>query len=253
MTTMTKTVVLLVLGSGVAAALWPSGVPEQAEEGHLEVKAHAPIGAVKSGLDPLGLGGERDGFLYVPRDNGPKKPEPLLILLHGATQSARLFERIGPAADSAGVVILAPDSRGTTWDAIRGDFGPDIAFLDRAIMKAFDRAHIDECRVVVGGFSDGASYALSLGIRNAQLLRGVVAFSPGFVIPSDKPERLPVFIRHGTNDQILPIERTSRPLQSALRDGGFELDYEEFEGPHTVRPADARKSLEWVSKRSCSH
>ena len=64
-----------------------------------------------------------DGFLFVPHDTTDGRGVPLLILLHGATQRAVLFERLIPAADSAGVAILAPDSREMTWDAMRSEFG----------------------------------------------------------------------------------------------------------------------------------
>src|SRR5689334_10986909 len=92
---------------------------ETTPEGTLSFTPHAPSQTVATGLAPLGFGGERDGFLFVPHGNDASHPAPLLILLHGATQRARLFERITPMADSAGVVILAPDSRGYTWDAVR--------------------------------------------------------------------------------------------------------------------------------------
>jgi len=222
--------------------------------GQLTIGPHSPASAVSPGMGALGLGADdRDGFLFVPKGNGKEHKAPLLILLHGATQRARLFERVTPVADTLGVVILAPDSRDITWDGIRGAFGPDVEFLNRAIDRAFDRAWIDRCRVVIGGFSDGASYALSLGIRNSRVLHGVVAFSPGFIIPATREEigRLPIFMRHGTNDQILPIDRTSRLIIEALRDAGFEVDYQEFDGPHTVRPADARQAMQWAGKRSC--
>jgi len=223
----------------------------QTADGRIAFSPHAPTGHIATGRTSLGLADKRDGFLFVPHDTSDRRGLPLLILLHGATQRAALFERLVPAADSAGVVILAPDSRDITWDAIRGDFGPDVAFLQRAITIAFDRARIDRCRVVIGGFSDGASYALSLGIRNAHSFHGVVAFSPGFIIPAPEPERLSVFLRHGTRDQILPIESASRRIVSVLRDAGFTVDYEEFDGPHTVRPADAHAALQWTTRRSC--
>jgi len=222
-------------------------------DGRLDFRAHAPSGVVGGGLTPLGLSQDRDGFLFVPSGNSTRHPAPLVILLHGATQSSRLFERLTAVADTVGVVLLAPDSRGMTWDAIRDDFGPDVAFLDRAIMRAFDRASIDSCRVVIGGFSDGATYALSLGIRNARRVSGVVAFSPGFVIPARSVEKVPVFLRHGTRDQILPIDASSRPIVRALREEGFDVDYKEFDGPHTVRPDDGRAALEWVKRRTCAH
>ncbi|HEU4996182.1 MAG TPA: alpha/beta fold hydrolase [Gemmatimonadaceae bacterium] len=232
-----------------AAGCGPSSA--QATDGRIAFLAHAPQAPIHPGQTSLGLASERDGFLFVPRDTTDHRGVPLLILLHGATQRAVLFQRLLPAADSAGVAILAPDSRGITWDAVRADFGPDVEFLRRAITIAFDRARIDPCRVVLGGFSDGASYALSLGIRNASTIHGIVALSPGFIIPAPQPERLPVFLRHGTRDEILPINSTSRQLVALLRDAGFAVDYQEFDGPHMVRPDDARAALQWTRSRSC--
>jgi phospholipase/carboxylesterase len=223
----------------------------QQSDGRVVFTAHAPTEHIAIGRTPLGLDSARDGFLFVPHDTSDRRGVPLLILLHGATQRAALFERLVPAADSAGVAILAPDSRAATWDAIRGDFGPDVAFLDRAITVAFDRARLDSCRVVIGGFSDGASYALSLGIRNAHAFHGVVAFSPGFIIPAPEPERLAVFVRHGRLDQILPIEAASRRIVAVLREAEYTVDYQEFEGPHTFRPADAHAALQWTTQRAC--
>jgi pimeloyl-ACP methyl ester carboxylesterase len=135
---------------------------------------------IKSGA--LGLATGRDATLQLP--SAPSSgPLPLLLLLHGAGQSgATMLRRVGAAADEAGVAVLAPDSRSTTWDAIREGFGDDVTFLDRALEHVFARASIDPARVTVGGFSDGASYALSLGLANGDVFPRVLAFSPGFVI-----------------------------------------------------------------------
>jgi phospholipase/carboxylesterase len=35
--------------------------------------------------------------------------------------------------------------------------------------------------VALGGFSDGASYALSLDLTNGDLFASLIAFSPGFI------------------------------------------------------------------------
>src|SRR5262249_59024321 len=110
-------------------------------------------------------------------------PLPLLVLFRGASGSGEgVLRRVGPAADDAGVAVLAPDSRGSTWDAIRGDFGDDVTFIDRALTRVFETVSIDPERVAAGGFSDGATYALSLGLINGDLFRHIVAFSPGFVV-----------------------------------------------------------------------
>src|SRR5438128_1777291 len=58
---------------------------------------------------PLGFDdGDRDGVVQVP-SAGASGPVPLLLFLHGATQSgAGMLRRIGAAADAAGVAVLAP-------------------------------------------------------------------------------------------------------------------------------------------------
>ena len=198
---------------------------------------------------PLGLGrGGRDGVLQIPGAAAQGKV-PLLVFLHGATQSgAGMLRRIGPAATAAGVAVLAPDSRDTTWDAIRGDFGEDVAFLNRAIEHVFRRLAVDPARVTLGGFSDGASYALSLGLANGDLFRNIVAFSPGFVINTPVQGHPRFFISHGRSDQILPIDRCSRVIVKRLRSFGYDVTFREFDGRHEVPPAIASEGVEWMAK-----
>jgi phospholipase/carboxylesterase len=62
------------------------------------------------------------------------------------------------------------------------------------------------------GFSDGASYALSLGLTNGDLFRHVIAFSPGFMAPAARRGEPPVFVSHITRDGVLPIGVTSHRI-----------------------------------------
>jgi len=64
------------------------------------------------------------------------------------------------------MVVLSVDSRAASWDLRYGAFGPDVELIDRALAHAFERCNVDPARVAIGGFSDGASYALSLGLTN---------------------------------------------------------------------------------------
>src|SRR5512143_513629 len=74
-------------------------------------KAGSPSAAA-TGPQPLGLGDERDGVLYVPRGYRPEAPVPLVLALHGATGSSRgPVRNFGPVADDLGVALLVPDSR----------------------------------------------------------------------------------------------------------------------------------------------
>jgi len=200
-----------------------------------------------AGLRPLGLGSGRDGLLYVPAGyDAAAKEAPLALMLHGAGGNARSgISHFLDLADEAGLVLLAPESRGRTWDVLVGGYGPDVGFVDRALGHAFDRLAVDAGKVAVVGFSDGASYALSLGLTNGDLFTRVIAFSPGVASPADRRGRPPVFVSHGTRDGVLPIERCSRRIVPRLEREGYEVRYREFDGPHTVPRSIAREALAW--------
>lgn len=190
--------------------------------------------------------GNRDGYVYVPATL-PTGPAPLVVLLHGAGGTAlRIMARLSAIADSVGFVLLVPDSRGPTWDGIRGEYGPDIAYIDSALKVAFSRASIDPARVIVSGFSDGASYALGLGRINGDLFTRVVAFSPGFVTPGAPTGKPEVYITHGNADPILPYEDTSMRIVPALKRAGYAVTLKQFEGGHTVPPDLALEAFRWA-------
>jgi predicted esterase len=101
----------------------------------------------------------------------------------------------------------------------------------------------------MGGFSDGATYALSLGLVNGDLFRALVAFSPGFVAEGEPFLGRPrVFVSHGTEDQVLPIDRTSRTIVPGLRARGYDVTYREFDGRHEVPIEIAREGLAWAGR-----
>lgn len=196
---------------------------------------------------PLGLGGERDGIVQMP-SSAAAGPLPLLLFLHGATQrGTSLLPRVGEAADRHGVVLVLPDSRDTTWDAIRGTFGDDVRFLTRVLDHVCARVAVDPARSAIGGFSDGASYALSLGLANGDLFPRVVACSPGFVMPAPAAGRPRFYVSHGTAGPILPIDQCSRVIVPRLRAMGYDVTYKEFDGRHQVPPEIAADALEWMS------
>ena len=205
---------------------------------------------VPTGLRALGLGGsaDRDGLVYVPPGYDASRPAPLALMLHGAGGDARggVSPFLG-LADEAGLVLLAPEARGRTWDVLLSGYGPDAEFIDRALQRTFDRLAVDAGTLAAAGFSDGASYALSLGLTNGDLFGRVIAFSPGFSAPSERRGKPPVFVSHGTGDEVLPIDRTSRSIVPRLERMGYRVRYREFDGPHTVPEPVAREALEWAT------
>jgi len=210
-------------------------------DGRFSSRPRTPTKVAPPGKDVLWLDRDRDAILQIPK-TATKGPVPLLIMLHGATQSADdMFEYLGPVPEDAGVAVLAPNSRDTTWDAIGGHFGRDVGFIDSALKATFDKVAIDPLRLAIGGFSDGASYALSLGLINGDLFNRAVAFSPGFVIEGTNHGKPRFFISHGTKDRILPIDRCGRRIAADLKEKGYDVTFREFDGGHEI-PEDIAKS-----------
>jgi phospholipase/carboxylesterase len=242
---------LLALTAGAASfhavANAAASTLQRQRDGHLSASFKTPRQRIGAGQHPLGVGetGGRDGLLIVPGAYRPETAAPLLVLLHGASGSARRVASLFTVADELGVILLVPESRDRTWDAIRGEFGPDIDFLNRALAYTFDRCAVDKRRLAIGGFSDGASYGLSVGVASGDLFTHIVACSPGFVIPGPARGKPRIFISHGTADQILNIDRTSRRIVPELERVGYAVTYREFDGPHTVTPAISREALQW--------
>lgn len=221
-------------------------VGSEAERGRLLVKPRPPSRSIPSiGLQSLGLDSGRDGLLYVP-DSYEAEEAPLVLMLHGAGSDAR--RGISPfidLADEAGLLLLAPDSRGSTWDVLVGGYGPDVEFIDRALEQTFARLGVDPGKMAVAGFSDGASYALSLGLTNGKLFTHSISFSPGFMAPKTHRGEPSIFVSHGTRDEVLPIEQTSQRIVPRLERSGYSVLYREFDGGHTVPPEIAREAVDW--------
>ncbi len=198
--------------------------------------------ALEAGVHAVPLLAGRDGLLLVPA--APAGPVPLLVFFHGAGGDAeRSLPLVSPAAQAAGVLVLLPTSAAATWDLVRGRLGPDVTALDGALAQVFEQYAVD--RVAFAGFSDGASYALSLGLANGDLVEDLLAFSPGFAAPLSQHGRPRVWVSHGTQDQVLPVDRCGRRVVRLLGDAGYEVHYEEFEGPHTVPPRLVDTAMAW--------
>ena len=218
-----------------------------ARDGRLTARPRDGVKTTATGQIKLGLHSERDTILHLPA-KANQASVPLLVMLHGATQSAEdMFWYLGTTHEEAGVAVLAPNSRDTTWDAINGGFGEDVAHLNRALERVFEIAAIDPARIAVGGFSDGASYALSLGMINGDLFPSIVAFSPGFVISGNLYGRPRIFVSHGTHDSILPIDSCGRRIAATLISRGYDVTFREFDGDHEIPTDVAREGLKWIS------
>lgn len=193
-------------------------------------------------------------YAYLPAT--PLKPRPLLVVLHGAGgEPANVLNAYKAQADANGIVLLIPRSIKGTWDMVEDlksrlgaemnvqpRYGKDLEALDSALADLFGKVAIDPRHVGIAGFSDGASYALSVGTANPQLFKSVIALSPGhsFTKKYDKSQR--IFISHGEQDQVLPFSN-ARAIASRLRSRGMTVQFEAFQGQHEVPKAIREKAI----------
>ena len=194
-------------------------------------------------------------YAYLPKGRGGA-PSPVLVALHGAGgQASQVLESFRQQADANGIVLLIPQSAKGTWDMIEDlksrlglelnvqpRYGKDLKALDTALADLFARVAVDPARVGIMGFSDGATYALSVGTANPQLFKRIIAFSPGPAFLGKSASDQYVFISHGENDRVLPFA-TARGHVSKLRVKKVPVEFERFDGGHEVPKAIKEKAM----------
>lgn len=230
------------LFAGFAAAV-AMAQTSPAKPGLLSPPAAQPAGPAAPGLQTFRAG--TSASLYIPASVKPADPAPFLLLLHGGGQKGGDMIRMFRAeADRRGIVLLAPDAARRTWDAVlevghgrQPAFGEDVPRIDAAMKEAFARVAIDPKRTAIAGFSDGAGYALSLGVRNSAMFRNTMAFSAGLMVAGDTGPPSHIFISHGDKDHVLPIAISRDMLVPALKQAGFHVTFVQFHGDHEL-PGD---------------
>jgi phospholipase/carboxylesterase len=207
---------------------------EQEVDPRLTARPGTPNTSAENGLHWIGDIGDA-GMYFVPSNASQVDAMPLVVFLHGAGRRIEsLMNSFAPVAESSGVMLLAPLSTSGTWDAITGSFGDDVALINAAMQWAFQRWRIDAQRIVLSGFSDGATYTLALGRANGDLFSRVVAYSPGFLITVDPIGLPPILVTHGTEDLVLPYQTTAQVIVPELQRLGYAVDFRSFEGGHGV-------------------
>ena len=230
--------------AGLSACGGPAPAPAAGSRFRLAVRSAAPgRTALRPGTSSVRLRNGREGLLHVPS----RAPRGLVVALHGAGgDAADGLGLVRAQADRLGLVVLAPASARSTWAAVTGGADPDTPAVAAALQDVLARQPVE--RPAVAGFSDGASYALTLGLANGDLFGHVVAFSPGFEAADRRTGRPELFLSHGTRDDVLPVDRTSRRLVPALRRDGYQVIYREFDGGHVVPREVADEALERAAR-----
>lgn len=204
-----------------------------------------PGDPVPYGATRLGLGDERDGTLYVPKSYKDGTPMPLIMMLHGLAGTGDSARSNFPLAEEFGVIIVAPESRAITWGQGMPGFDEDVRFLGPAFRHVAGILDVDPTHVTLGGHSDGAGYALGMGLAYGDVFNHLMIFSGGLMLPFRRKGKPRIFFGHGINDQQMPIDQTARRFAPKLKQEGYDVTLREYDGGHGTSLPIVREAYEW--------
>lgn len=107
-------------------------------------------------------------------------------------------------------------------------------------------------RIVLAGFSQGCAMALLTGLRHAERLAGIAGMSGYLPLVdtlaaerSDANAATPIFLAHGTQDEVVVMQR-GRDSRDALDFLGYEVEWHEYPMGHSVSMEEIRDLQEWL-------
>lgn len=209
-------------------------------------------------------------------ETGPA-PAASIIWLHGLGADGHDFEPIVPELGLPASLQLrfvfphAPYRAVTLNQGYEMRAWYDLAIADRRLWQ--DEAHIRESgryldhlielerrrgvppgRVVVAGFSQGAAIALHTGLRYPQPLAGIMALSMPIPLPdrlqvelSAANARVPVFLAHGTQDQVVPFALGDYG-RMVLEQLGVAVEWHSYPMAHSVIPRELDDIRAWLMR-----
>ena len=156
------------------------------------------------------------------------------IFLHGLGDTGHGWADVASSMPFEGVKWVFPTAptipvtlnggmRMTGWydindlsiDNIKDDRDQTLASTEyiQGLIKEQVDSGVDASRIVVGGFSQGGVIALQTALRSKERLAGAVGMSTYLALRDDFPDAmspnakdLPVFLAHGTADQVLQYQ-----------------------------------------------
>lgn len=125
----------------------------------------------------------------------------------------------------------------------------------RALVERETLRGIKPNRIILAGFSQGGAMALFTGIGHYEPLGGIVALSAylpckeelaPFALGSQM--KTPVFMAHGTLDEIVPFEAGEQAARW-LKQLGFPVEWHSYPIGHSVCTEEVREVGQWLMRR----
>jgi polyhydroxybutyrate depolymerase len=184
-----------------------------------------------TGQVDLTVGGAMRTFVVrVPAKYDARTPAPVVFLFHPFGMNTQYMQgrvplpRVWPEAIAiygqglprfgSGAVSLQP-----SWQTKAGEMDDrDLAYFD-AILDWLHKNHcVDDTRVFVMGYSNGATFTSVLACERAAVIAGVAIASGS--LSCTPPQAKPIILSHGLSDQTIPYARAVDAANTwASRDG----------------------------------
>jgi len=107
-------------------------------------------------------------------------------------------------------------------------------------------------RIVLAGFSQGAAIALHTGLRYSSRLAGILSLSAPVpyldkLLAEIHPANasIPVFMAHGTDDQMIPFEHAQQAIRR-MQSHGLNLEWHTYAMGHSVAPEEIQAIARWL-------
>lgn len=170
--------------------------------------------------------------LYVPSTYEPTKAHALVLCLHGAGFTGDAYlERWQTRLDEGYLVACPTLPQGNWWTREAADV---VLATLRAVQS---RYHVDPNRIFLTGMSNGGIGVYVVGSHYAPLFAGLAPMAGGLdevLLPFlENLRHTPVYLIHGTQDQVMPVE-LSRTIAQELTRLGYPFTYREHDRTHPV-------------------
>ena len=201
--------------------------------------------------------GPSSAILLTPHEIDPQRCYPLVTVLHGAgRQDEALAKAYRDEPNRRGAFFLIPRSLLPTWDLIASEERPDLDFLEYAYDLIYRRYPIDALRQALIGYSDGASYALSVGLCNGSMFSALMGWAAGFLVldpPTAEQFRIAIpeprprlYLEYGTHDPLFDFQTVALPMRDSLQKAGYDVTFSVDEGGrHMPSGTFHREALDW--------